>query len=328
MNTNILKNRTTRITTLVLTLASLIFLGIFTQSCSNEELFDSRSFDIENGTSNISEIGIGDFKNWFNSQQIESELVEKKKLDWDNAEIKLMPDGKSTKVTFTIYQGRNSSGNDSIRELHIAYVGNSFMGGIMAFSYNSKKSARVDYYNLSGRLLQEWAYYAPKQVYSLLKIYPNEGSLVRLKSSTEEDDPCTFDVDSNSRTPYYINGIANSNASNCHTHVFGVSQPTDPMYSDSFNPNFPLCNNYPNIDPSVYSEVSTPQVGDIWVSFGKTTLLGNDTRIHSAFVKEVIDGKITKVEGKCGEDEVKIYDPDCGQYLHYKTDRIKYYREQ
>jgi len=105
MNTNSLKNRRMRIPTLVLTLASLIFLGIFTQSCSNEELFDNRSFDIESKISS-SEMGIDDFKNWFNSQQIEIGFVEKDRLNWDNAEIKLMPDGKTRKLHLLFIKAR------------------------------------------------------------------------------------------------------------------------------------------------------------------------------------------------------------------------------
>ncbi len=324
MNTNILKNRTTRITTLVLTLASLIFLGIFTQSCSNEELFDSRSFDIENGTSNISEIGIGDFKNWFNSQQIESELVEKNKLNWDNAEIKLLRDGQSLEISFEIYKGKNLLGNDSIRELHLAYVGNSFMGGIMAYSFYSRERAFVDFYNLSDQLFLEGMYYEPNQVYSILKAYSVERTNVRLKSGSE-DDPCPSDDEPNSATPMVNeDNTINPQAYNCHYWVWGAG--TSVESNPCYEPGYPKWNNCPNISGSGWSEVSTPQVGDRWVSYANLIGVGV-VAYHSAIVEEVIDGKITKLKAKMGQGPISTYDPDCPKFAGYNTNAIKYYRE-
>jgi len=318
-----------RIPTLVLTLASLIFLGIFTQSCSNEELFDNRSFDIESKISS-SEMGIDDFKNWFNSQQIEIGFVEKDRIDWDNAEIKLMPDGKSTKVSFAIYQCKNSSGNDSIRELHIAYVRNIFMGGVMAFSFNSKKRAYVEQYDLKGQLEREWMYYAPKQVFSLLKIYPNGASQVRLKLRSE-DEGCPGETEKpNSATPSTIDGNPNSEAYNCHYYVWGPYQETgDPLFDEAcIEPGYPKWNNWPIIAGSGWSEVSTPQVGDRWVSFTDDIVNGENLPWHSAKIIEVTNGKVTKVEAKCGYGGIWTYDPECDKYVGYTTNMLKYYREQ
>ena len=332
MSTNILKKRRTSVVTLMLTLASILLWGISTQSCSNEQLFDDNSFKSDENISEIvgiTEVGIGDFKNWFNLQQIKSGLVEKKNLDLDSTEIKLMPDGKSKKITFIIYQGKNSLGNDSVRELHIAYVGNNFIGGIMAFSFNGKERALVDQYDFKDRLEREWEYYAPRKVFSLLKIYSIGRGQIRLKTRSEDDgQPCTFEVEPNTSTPlYFENGDPNPDAYNCHTYIWGPPQPSDPYYNITHDSIRPSWNNYPNIAGSGWSEVSTPQVGDRWVSFTHDIVFGENLPWHSAEIVEVIDGDVTKVRAKCGDAEIRIYDPDCDDYVGYFTNILKYYRE-
>jgi hypothetical protein len=315
---SIIKNQRVRIFRVGIALLSLVVASVFMQGCSSSE--EEANF-IDH-----SELETADFRNWFNSQQIESGLVEKNGLNWDNAEIKLMPDGKSKKVTFIIYQGENSLGNDSIRELHIAYVRNSFMGGIMAFSYSSKVRARVEQYDLKDQLEREWAYYVPKQVFSLLKIYPNRGSIVRLKLGSENDG-CPGEIEiANSATPYINNdGTSNPDAFNCHAYIWGPLQPTDPNYAIANEPGYPLWNNWPNIADSGWSEVSTPQVGDRWVSFTDDIVNGENLPWHSARVVEVINGKVTKVEAKCGDGGIWIYDPECNKYVGYTTNILKYY---
>jgi len=236
-----------------------------------------------------------------------------------------MPDGKSTKVTFVIYQGKNSLGNDSIRELHIAYVRNIFMGGVMAFSFNSKERARVEQYDFKDRLEREWEYYEPRQVFSLLKIYSIERGQIRLKTRSEDDgQPCTFEADSTTSTPlHFENGDPNPEAYNCHTYIWGKPKDTDPF----FDKTLPNWNNWPDIAGSGWSEVSAPQVGDRWVSFTHDIIYGENLPWHSAEIVEVIDGVITKVRAKCGDAEIRIYDPDCDDYVGYFTNILKYYRE-
>ena len=90
----------------------------------------------------------------------------------------------------------------------------------MAFSFNSKKRAYVEQYDLKGQLEREWMYYAPKQVFSLLKIYPDGASQVRLKLRSEDDGYPGETEKPNSTTPYTIDGNPNSEAYICH-YLYG-----------------------------------------------------------------------------------------------------------
>ena len=68
-------------------------------------------------------------------------------------------------------------------------------------------------------------------------------------------------------------------------------------------------------------------VGDRWVSYAN--LVGISViALHSAVVEEVIDGSISKLKSKMGEGSVSTYDPDCDRFASYKTNTIKFYREQ
>jgi hypothetical protein len=305
---------------------SIVLLGFFMQSCSKEDVFNEVEvtglfMDVIENTDNFS-LEVRDFKNWFESQKIVQEFIGKHEPNWSNAELKLLPDGNSLEVAIEIYKGKNSLGNDSIRELQIANVKNSFIGGVKAFSFYNEKNAHVKYYSLSGQLLEEGEYYAPKQQYILLKRYAIEKSQVRLKSGSESGDPCNgTQLYNNSATPLIINGAYNSNAYNCHTYVWGALSANDPCYM----PYLPLWNNCPNISASGYSRVTSPQVGDRWVSYGNISGWGY-TAVHSAIVKEVINGHVTKVEAKCGEDGIYIYNPDCSSFGSYMTNDIRYYR--
>jgi hypothetical protein len=234
-----------------------------------------------------------------------------------------MRDGNSKQVSLEIYKGKNSLGNDSIIELHVAYVKNSFRGGVKVYSFYNEEYAHAEYYSLSGQILQEGEYYAPKQLYMLLKRYTVERGIVRLKSGNESNDPCTYAADPTSLTPQKINGNWNPDAYNCHAYVWGYLSSDDPCY----NPNLPLWNNCPDISGSGYSQVSTPQVGDRWVSYGDDPYWGDDAPIHSAIVREVKNGKVTKLEAKCGDAEIRIYNPDCDEYALYMTNDVKYYRQ-
>jgi hypothetical protein len=191
----------------------MIFTGCFMTGCQQEDpIVDA----IEN-TDNSS-LEIADFKNWFNSQGIVSEFTGKQEPDWSKAELKLLPDGyNSLQVSIEIYKGKNSLGNDSIRELQIANVKNSFIGGIKVFSFYNNDNARVKYYGLSGRILEEGEYYAPKKLYTLLKRYTAEGSQVRLKTGNESNNnPCDDTQGyNNTATPYENNPYAY----NCHAYV-------------------------------------------------------------------------------------------------------------
>jgi hypothetical protein len=261
-------NKKIRIFSLVMVLASVIAVGIFMQSCSSER--EEISFD-------YSELEITDFKNWLKSQEITNEFIGDQELNWDNVKMKPMPDGGSTQVSFEIYNGENSLGNDSIRELQIAYVKNSFVGGVKIFSFYDKENAHVKCYSLSGQILEEGIYYAP-----------------------------------------------NPAAYNCHAYVWGTLSSNAPCY----NPNYPQWNNCPNISGSGYSQVSMPQAGDRWVSYGSVSGWGY-VPVHSAIVVEVTNGQVTKVRAKCGEQGIYIYNPNCDAplFASYKTNDIKYYRK-
>lgn len=39
------------------------------------------------------------------------------------------------------------------------------------------------------------------------------------------------------------------------------------------------------------------------------------------------NGVVTKVRAKCGDAEIRIYDPECDDYVGYFTNILKYYRE-
>jgi hypothetical protein len=295
----------------------LLIMGIFIYGCNKEDEFD-------NVTPNVSKVEIADFKNWLNSQEITNGFIEKQKLNWSNVEIKLMRDGKTQHVLFKIYKDKNSLGNDSIRELQIAYVNNSFIGGVKVFSFYNKENAHAKYYNLSGQILEEGEYYAPKQLYSLQNRYIVEGRKVRLKSGNESNDPCDgTQMYTNSATPLKINGAPNPAAYNCHTYAWGALSSNDPCY----NPTYPQWNNCPNPSALGYSQISTPQAGDRCISYGYDPNWGNNAPIHSAIVKEVKNGKVTKVEAKCGEQGIYIYNPDCDAFASYKTNDIKCYRK-
>jgi hypothetical protein len=273
-----------------------------------------------------SSLEIGDFKNWFESQKVVKGLIGEQEPDWDNAEIKLMPDGNSSLVAIEIYKGKNSLGNDSIIELQIAYVKNSFIGGVKVFSFYNQEYAHANYYNLSGKILEEGKYYAPKQLYSLFKRYTVKGTQVRLKSgSTETNDPCAgTGLVPNSATPQYNeDGSINSGAYNCHYYVWGSLSSSSPYY----DPSTPKWNNFPDIAGSGYSQVSTPQVGDRWVSYFHVSNFG-DVALHSAIVVEVTNGQVTKVRAKCGHQGIYTYDPACNEPLFaaYLTNDIRYYR--
>jgi hypothetical protein len=296
----------------------MIFTGCFMTGCQQEDLI----VDVIGKTDNSS-LEIADFKNWFNSQGIVSEFTGKQELDWGNAEIKLMRDGNSQQVSFEIYKGKNSLGNDSIRELQIAYVNNRFTGGVKIFSFYNEENAHAGYYSLSGRILEEGKYYAPKQLYMLLKRYADEGGRVRLKTGNESNNPCTYAADPASATPQIIDGNWNPNAYNCHAYVWGYLSSNDPCYDS----NLPLWNDCPDISGSGYSQVSgAPKAGDRWVSWGYVSDVGI-WPIHSAIVREVKNGKVTKVEAKCGDAEIRVYDPDCIEYASYMTNNVKYYRK-
>jgi hypothetical protein len=313
----------------------MVIAAYFVASCSQgnysyeaiqeQEILEDQSLGLE----------VADFSNWLKSQEIERGLIEEKELNWDNVEIKLMPDGKSKKISFLIYQGTNSLGNDSIRELHIAYVRNRFMGGVMVFSFHHKECARYMYYDLSGQLSEEGEYYAPKQIYMALNPYSTpysvEWAKVRLKSGSEgetegETDCENIVIVNGTKTPLRINGKLNPAAYNCHTHVWGPPAPGPaPCYNDSIS----QWNYCPDIAGSGWSEVSTPQVGDRWVSFKDDPTFGENAAWHSAKVLEVIDDKVTRVEAKMGDNEILYYNPDCTTeyFRYYKTDNIKYYRQ-
>ena len=292
----------------------LVILGILAHGCSNEGEYDDIAL-----TNESNKVEITDFKNWLKSQKSAKGFTGKQELDWNNAEITTMRDGESKQVSFEIYKGKNSIGNDSIRELHIAYVKNSFIGGVKVYSFSSDKEyAKTQYYNLSGQILEEGMYYAPKQLHMLVERYSIEGTQVRLKSGNE--DPCDSKQLISPATPLYINGLPNSVAYNCHAYVWGTLTPLSPCY----DPLHPRWNDYPDI--TGFTQVNgTPQYGDRWISYGYVSGYGY-TAVHSAYVREVVNGKVTKLEAKCGEWGVYIYDPDCSEFALYITSDIKYYR--
>jgi hypothetical protein len=313
----IFQNKKIRIAGLAIMLASMISVGIFMQSCSSEEE-ESVSF------MESSELEVSDFKKWFESQEIINEFIGNREPNWNNAEIKLMRDGNSKLVSLEIYKGKNSSGNDSIIEIQVAYVKNSFRGGVKVYSFYNEEYAHAEYYSLSGQILEDGKYYAPKQLYMLLNRYTDKEGRVRLKSTSETSDSCNDEIEEpNSATPaYFPNGTPNPAAYNCHTYVWGDLSPNDTCYL----PDHPHWNECPDISGSGYSEVNgEPQVGDRWVSYDYISNVG-DVAIHSAIVMEVVNGKVTKLKAKCGQQGIKTYNPDCYKYASYMTTNIKYYR--
>ena len=316
----IYKNKKIKFLIAGLALVLVASLGFFVQSCSQED-------ELDNITPNVyKKVEACDFKNWFNSQEITNGVIGNRELNWDNAELTVMPDGESLQVSFEIYKGKNFLGNDSIRELQIACVKNSFIGRVEVLSFSSKEYAQYDYYNLRGQILEEGIYYAPNQVHISLERYAAEDVGVRLKSDSEN--PCSRTTTVEGSTPTEIqrdmyknplNSAHNDSVYNCHAYVWGYLKSTDPYYI----PNLPKWNENPNIAGSGCSQVSTPQVGDRWVSYDK---YGNP--VHSAFVEEVTNGKVTLLRAKCGQDAVKKYDPDCSDFSStYPTNNVKYYRK-
>jgi hypothetical protein len=314
---------------------SLLMCSILLHSCSIEgDDFIGNDDFIEN-TDNPS-LEISDFRNWFKSQEIVTGFMEQEP-NWNNAELTISQDGDNSAVSIEIYKGKNSLGNDSIRELLIANVENDFIGGVRVFSYYNNERARVEYYNLGGQILEKAEYYAPKQLYSLIERYTVEidkieWSPVRLKSGSESGSEsgsgnlCAGTRDIAPATKI-TEGVPNANAYNCHAYVWGYLKKNDPLYDSSY----PKWNNYPDISHSGYSLVigSAPRVGDRWVSYGYVYIYGNFNYmpIHSAIVEEVKNGKVTKLRAKCGQGPVKIYNPDCSDFSSYKTNTIKYYRK-
>jgi len=285
---SIYKNNKIKFLILVLALVCVVSLGFFLQGCSQE---DDEYLPLKN-----SSLEITDFKKWFYSQNVENEFIEKQEPNWYNAEIKYMQDGKTPIVSIEVYRGMNVLGNDSIIELQVAYVGNNFRGSVKVLSFFNKENADVKYYSLTGQLLEKDLYYAPNQQYMLIERYVVEVPQVRLKSDSECDDY----VVPNSATPIYnSNGSLNSAAYNCHQYVWGDPKPTDPHY----NPGLPHWNYDPNISGSGYTQVTTPQVGDIWVSYGYAEGFGDHTPIHSAYITQVTNGQVTQVTAKCGSNE-------------------------
>jgi hypothetical protein len=301
---------------LILLLCTVLF-----NSCNNEDYNIVENGNIIENTDNSS-LEISDFKNWFESQKVVKGLIGKQEPDWSMAELKLLPDGRSLQVSIEIYKGKNSLGNDSIRELQIMNVKNEYIGGIKAFSFFNKESANTKYYNFNGQILEEGEYYAPKQLYILLKRYTDEWSQVRLKSGSESD-PCgVIQVLNGTATPGKINGVDNPKAYNCHAYVWGYLSSNDPCYRSSQ----PLWNNCPNISGSGYSRVTSPQIGDRWVSYGSVSGWGYTT-VHSAIIMEVKNGRVTKVRAKCGDGPIYIYNPDCNTFKGYMTNDVRYYRK-
>jgi hypothetical protein len=310
---------------------SILFLFIaaviascFMVGCQEEEdamIEDNMEYIDFIGNTPNSSLEINDFRDWLNSQKIANEFIGEQEPNWDNAEIKILQDSSSQLVSFEIYKGKNLSGNDSIRELQVAYVKNSFTGGVKVYSFYNEEIAHVKYYSLSGQILEEGEYYAPKQLYSLTEIYTVERGIVRLKSGSESDDPCEgTEKVSNSATPSKINGVYNPDAYNCHAYVWGYLSSNHSCYE----PHRPKWNNCPNISGS---RVSVPQVGDRWVSYGYVSGKGT-VPIHSAIVIEVKNGKVTRLRAKCGDKEIYFYHPDCNKPLFapYKTNDVRYYR--
>ena len=295
-------------------------LGLFLHGCNRDEEFGYI-------TTNASKVEIADFENWLNSQEITNGFIGKQKLNWDDAELKIMPDSITLQVSIEIFKGKNSAGNDSITKLHVAHVNNTFIGGVKIFSFYDKENAHAKYYSLTGQKLDEGMYYEPKQLYISLIKYTTERGIVRLKTGVESNDPCEgTQMYTNSATPLMINGAPNPAAYNCHTYAWGTLATNGPCY----NPTYPQWNNCPNPSALGYSQVNgTPKVGDKCISYGYDPFWGNNSPIHSAIVKEVKNGKITKVEAKCGEQGIYIYNPDCDAPLFssYKTDDIRCYRK-
>jgi hypothetical protein len=298
---------------------------VLLNSCTKEDYDVTGNDDVIENTDNSS-LEISDFRNWFESQTIVKGLINYQKLNWDNAEMKLMPDGKSTQVSIEIYNDRNSSGNDSIIKLHIAHVKNSFIGGVKVFSFYNQEYAHVNYYNLSGKILEEGLYYAPKQLYMSLQRYTYRSGIVRLKSGDEYNEYCNDILRHDGTATPIVTGVPNPTAYNCHTYVWGAPSKNNTCYMQDY----PLWNDCPNISGSGYSPESTPQVGDRWVSYGYDSKYGDNHPIHSAIVVEVQNGEVTKVRAKCGMNEIYEYHPDCNHELFssYKTDSIVYYRKQ
>jgi hypothetical protein len=311
-------------------------------SCNREDYEIIENDDVIENTDNSS-LGVRDFKNWFESQKVAKDLIGDQELNWSNAELKTMRDGKTLQVSIEIYKGENSLGNDSIRELVIAKVKDGFIGNVKVLSFHDREYAHAKYYSLSGRILEEGEYYSPKQLYMSLKRYTVEEReiemrIVRLKSGTAgtESNPCADTiVEPNSATPLYIDGNYNIDAYNYHTYVWGKPNANNSYVYFSEYPNW---NEYPKISSSDYSEINLTQirVDDIWVSYGYHSVYGDDTPIHSAFIKEVKDGKITKLNAKCGAEGIYTYNPDCDvpMFASYIRDdngnecTVKYYRKK
>jgi hypothetical protein len=284
-------------------LACVISAGIFTQSCSTDSIFEIDNDPLASRTDRF-DITVSDFKNWFVSQTISSDFIGSQEPNWDNAEVKTMPDGKTQFVSIEIYKGENSAGSDSIRKLQIAFLQDDFTGGIKVYSYYNSEYASTNYYSLTGDLLEEGIYYPQNQTDVLLKRHTFESTQVRLKSGSESNDPCAGTTWlPNTATPY-----SNSDGPGCTV------------------PGRPNWYNCPNISGSGLNETIIPLVGDRCVSYGYISGFGAVGAVHSAIVKETVNGRVTKVEAKCGEAGICIYNPDCPTFSSYKTSDIRYYR--
>lgn len=311
-----------------------ILLLIWSSSFYSCKMEDSISRNIDNLPKEIA-----DCKKWLTSQEVASGFLEERDIDWSKAEMKTLPDGNTLQIKLKIGRELNSVGNDSITELQIAKLKYGYEGRIKVSSYYDEKRAFIKYYSLTGTILEEGDYNGFEQSFILLKQVPFEKIRTTLEATSftrsYDDSLVVVDFDTsyvfcentlyylNSETPLYINEEPNSEAFNCHTYVWGTPDEDNPCYSSDF----PLWNNCPDINNSGYSQVqgSSPQAGDKWVSYGYFPDMGY-VAIHSAIIVEVENGIVTRLQAKCGENGIFIYDPNCSYFSTYMTGDIRYYR--
>lgn len=261
---------------------------------------------------------------WFDGTVDQGKFIGPDHLNWKEASIGKDIKGQSL-ITLQIYQGSNSNGQDSTRQLLIVKSKQGVLKGyIRHISAQNEHIADAATYSLYGRKLNEGVWFVKSAKYSLLKVYGGEKRFVLMGWEEVPFDPFTHPQEEigPATDMYFPGGIPNTEAYNCHYYAWGPSSgiPQDLGYV----PGFPKWNDYPNPEANGYSPVSsgTPsKVGDR-VIYNQDTGNGYDYPLHSGIVTGVDEqGRVTEVTSKWGKGPLVKHHPADSPY----GDNRKYY---
>lgn len=271
---------------------SLFFL-IYLVSCTSNSIENE---DIQTQNSIVDEA-----LRFYAQQTLDNSTILTEEPNWGNAVVSKTTDG-SPLVTVQVYKGENNKGLDSIQEIQFVQRKSGNIMLLRTLSSFNKDIAKVEFFTLKGRLLEDGMLYIPKNRYSTIKVYYRIGSNNKTIRRAGAEDGCSPSIVEGSGTPIFNpDGSYNTNAYNCHQYVWGDPSPNDPNYY----PFLPHWRDYaPDPTKLGYSVTSTPSVGDRIIIYG-TDILGNYSGIHSAIVT-CIDGGTVMVTGKDSDGPIKI----------------------